>query len=147
MITINHTELSNLAENKLSRISDMDKFDANCPAHQMLEQIANKWTLLILFSLSQGKKRYNELKLQIDGVSPKMLIQNLRNLERHGLVKRRIYPTVPPIVEYSLTELGISLFGPLAALGEWAYHYLQNIQIAISEFDNKSDDDSFWSPK
>lgn len=90
----------------LDRVASMNIFDTNCEAHQLLAHIANKWTVLIVFALSQGTKRYNQLKQQIVGVSPKMLIQNLRNLERCGLIKRKIYPTVPPKVEYCLTSLG-----------------------------------------
>jgi DNA-binding HxlR family transcriptional regulator len=86
----------------LDRVATMNIFDTSCEAHQILEHIANKWTILVVFALTQGKKRYNELKQQIVGISPKMLIQNLRNLERCGLIKRDVYPTVPPKVEYSL---------------------------------------------
>ncbi|MUG99639.1 transcriptional regulator [Scytonema sp. UIC 10036] len=112
----------------------------------MLEHIANKWTVLIVYALTQGKKRYSELKQQIVGISPKMLIQNLRNLERYGLIEREIYPTVPPRVEYSLTPLGKSLVEPLAVLGEWAYRHILDVKAAMEQYDNSPKDD-YWEPK
>lgn len=107
----------------------------------MLEHIANKWTVLIVYALTQGKKRYSELKQQIVGISPKMLIQNLRNLERCGLIEREIYPTVPPRVDYSLTPLGESLVEPLAVLGEWAYRH-----IPMEQYDDNPKE-NYWEPK
>ncbi len=131
----------------LDRIAQMDVFDTDCAGHQVLEHIANKWTILIVYALTQGKKRYSDLKQQIKGVSPKMLIQNLRNLERCGVVARSVYPTVPPRVEYSLTPLGESLVEPLAILGEWAYKHLQDIKYAIDRYDNSSESCDYWQPK
>ncbi len=116
-------------------------------AHQILEHIANKWTILIVFALTQGTKRYNELKQQIIGVSPKMLIQNLRNLERCGLIERKIYPTVPPKVEYSLTPLGKSLVEPLAVIGEWAYQHIQEVKVSIEDYNNNFNSENYWKPK
>jgi DNA-binding HxlR family transcriptional regulator len=131
----------------LERVATMNIFDTNCEAHQILEYIANKWTILIVFALSQGTKRYNELKQQIIGVSPKMLIQNLRNLERCGLIERKIYPTVPPKVEYSLTPLGKSLVEPLAVMGEWAYQHIQEVKVSIENYDNNPNSENYWKPK
>ncbi|MDZ7950510.1 helix-turn-helix domain-containing protein [Nostoc sp. DedQUE09] len=112
----NDSQLTYLPQPALERIAKMNLFDTRCAAHQMLEIIANKWTVLIVYALTQGKKRYGQLKQQIVGVSPKMLIQSLRNLERYGLVEREVYLSVPPRVEYSLTPLGASLVEPLAIL-------------------------------
>ncbi|HHP7229649.1 MAG TPA: winged helix-turn-helix transcriptional regulator [Xenococcaceae cyanobacterium] len=131
----------------LDRVATMNLFDTNCEAHQILEHIANKWTILIVFALTQGTKRYNQLKQQIVGVSPKMLIQNLRNLERCGLIKRKIYPTVPPKVEYSLTSLGKSLVEPLAVIGEWAYQHIQEVKVSIEDYDSNSNSEAYWQPK
>lgn len=125
----------------------MDLFDTNCAGHQILELVANKWTILIVYTLTQGKKRYGELKQQIIGVSPKMLIQNLRSLERYGLIKREVYPTVPPRVEYFLTPLGISLVEPLAVLGEWAYQHISEVKNAAKGYDNNSESKDYWEPK
>ena len=131
----------------LDRVATMNIFDTSCEAHQILEHIANKWTILIVFALTQGTKRYSELKKQIIGVSPKMLIQNLRNLERCGLIDRKIYPIVPPKVEYSLTTLGESFTEPLAVLGEWAYRHIEEVTVSIEDYDNNSDSNSYWKPK
>lgn len=76
-----------------------------------------------------------------------MLVQNLRNLERNGLVKREIYPTVPPKVDYSLTPLGESLAEPLAILGEWAYRHISDVHVAIEQYDRRSKPENFWQPK
>lgn len=141
-----HAQLNYLPQPALDRIAQMNLFDTSCAGHQMLEHIANKWTLLIVYALTQDKKRYSELKQQIVGVSPKMLIQNLRNLERCGLIKREIYPTVPPRVEYSLTPLGASLVEPLAVLGEWAYRHIPDVNAAMEQYDNSPKDD-YWEPK
>jgi DNA-binding HxlR family transcriptional regulator len=143
----NGSQLSYFPQPALERIANMDLFDTNCAGHQVLEHIANKWTILIVYALTQSKKRYNELKQQIVGVSPKMLIQNLRNLERCGLIEREVYPTVPPRVEYSLTPLGFSLIEPLAILGEWAYRHIADVKTAMEYYDNSLDSDEHWEPK
>jgi DNA-binding HxlR family transcriptional regulator len=95
-------------------------FSASCSVPRVLDQIGSKWAILILYALSQGTKRYGELQRLIEGVSPKMLIQNLRKLEQCGLVERVVYPVVPPQVEYSLTPLGQTLLDPLALLYAWS---------------------------
>lgn len=117
----------------LERIAKVDIFDENCEGHQALEQIANKWTVLIIYALTQGTKRYSELKRQIHGVSPKMLIQNLRRLEKCGLVSRKVYPVVPPQVEYSLTSLGQTLVEPLAILCDWAFKHIHEVKAASQQ--------------
>lgn len=131
----------------LNRIANMGIFDTRCEGHQLLEKIANKWTILIIYALMQEKKRYSDLKQQIVGISPKMLIQNLRNLERTGLVKRCVYPVVPPRVDYSLTPLGKSLAEPLAILGEWAYRHISDVNASIERYDNSPRSEEFWQPK
>jgi len=131
----------------LDRIAALNVFDTNCEGHQLLEKIANKWTILLIYALTQGKKRYSDLKQQIIGISPKMLVQNLRHLERSGLVKRKIYPTVPPRVEYSLTPLGESLAEPLASLGEWAYRHIKDVNASIHKYDSTPKSEDFWSPR
>jgi DNA-binding HxlR family transcriptional regulator len=131
----------------LDRITEMDVFDTDCAAHQMLEHITNKWTVLIIYALVQGKKRYSELKHQIVGVSPKVLIQNLRNLERCGLIEREVFSTIPPRVDYSLTQLGKSLVGPLAILGEWSYRHISDVKAAIENYDQDPTCKDYWEPK
>lgn len=142
-----NAQLKYLPQPALDRIAQMEVFDTDCAGHQVLEHIANKWTILIVYALTQGKKRYSEIKQQIAGVSPKMLIQNLRNLERCGVVARCVYPTVPPRVEYSLTPLGKSLVEPLAILGEWSYKHIQDVKDSIDRYDNDTESCNHWQPK
>src|SRR5919198_2439613 len=93
--------------------------DEQVRMHEILGRIANRWTALIVQSLANGTKRYSELRRELGGVSHKMLSQTLRALERDGIVKRTVYPVVPPKVEYTLTPLGQSLIEPLVMLCEW----------------------------
>ena len=109
-----------MAEQALSRIHRIDVFDETCASHQAVGRLADKWTLLLIYALAQGTKRYSELQRQIVGISPKMLTQTLRSLEENGYVEREIFPEVPPRVEYSLTELGVSFVQPVAVLYQWA---------------------------
>ncbi|MDJ0696255.1 helix-turn-helix domain-containing protein [Mastigocoleus sp. MO_188.B34] len=143
----NRGELNYPPQPALDRIANMGVFDTSCEGHQLLEKIANKWTILIIYALTQGEKRYSELKQQIVDISPKMLVQNLRNLERSGLIERKVFPSVPPRVEYSLTALGESLAEPLAVLGEWAYQHIKDVNLAIEEYDNNPKSEDFWEPK
>jgi DNA-binding HxlR family transcriptional regulator len=94
---------------------------ANCTAmSDVLSRIGDKWSVMVVGMLSRsGTLRFNELKRMINGVSQRMLTLTLRNLERDGLVHRMIYPEVPPRVEYSLTEMGKTLQGPINALWDW----------------------------
>ena len=126
------------AQPALNRIAQMELFESTCAGHQVFEYVANKWMILIIYALTQGKKRYSNLQRQICGISPKMLIQTLRSLERCGLIERHVYPVVPPKVEYQLTELGASLVEPLAVLGEWAYQHLENVKAAMATYDQQS---------
>ena len=103
-------------------------FNVRCGAQQVLEQIADRWTALVIYALADGTKRYSELQRTIGGVSQKMLTQTLRNLERDGLVERRVYPVIPPKVEYSLTPLGRTLIEPLRAICRWAEKHLAELE-------------------
>lgn len=105
-------------------------FSLTCATPQVLDQIGSKWAILIIYSLSQGTKRYSELQRLIEGISPKMLIQNLRKLEACGLVQRVVYPVVPPQVDYSLTPLGETLVDPLAMLYVWAEKHVHELNDA-----------------
>lgn len=101
--------------------------DEGCILNQSLTLIANKWTLLILVALMQGKKRNSELQRQINGISPKMLAQTLKTLMQYGMVKRKVYPEVPPRVEYELTVFGKSTADPLMALLKWSVDWEDKI--------------------
>ncbi|MDJ1485017.1 helix-turn-helix domain-containing protein [Cytophagaceae bacterium YF14B1] len=94
--------------------------DENCILHQSVMLLADKWTLLVLLSLIQGSKRTSDLLRQIGGISPKMLTQTLKKLETAGIVERRVYPVIPPKVEYSLTETGKGLEEVLSTLYKWS---------------------------
>jgi DNA-binding HxlR family transcriptional regulator len=104
--------------------------DPECDSRKVLDRIADKWTALIIHVLSSGTKRHGELRRQISGVSQKMLTQTLRSLEDDGIVNRKIYPVVPPMVEYSLTPLGRSLIEPLEAICRWAEEHLPELEAA-----------------
>ena len=104
--------------------------NAGCLSRLVLDRIADKWTALIIHVLSSGTKRHNELRRQITGVSQKMLTQTLRSLEGDGLVERKVYPVVPPKVEYRLSPLGGTLIEPLEAICKWAEKHVPELQAA-----------------
>jgi DNA-binding HxlR family transcriptional regulator len=109
-----------------------------CPKiSQVLARIGEKWSVLIIIMLTEGARRFSELKRSIGGVSQRMLTLSLRGLERDGLVKRTVFAVVPPRVEYELTPLGRSLVAPVSALGEWARAHLTEIDAAREAFDRK----------
>jgi len=99
---------------------------------RVLSSIASKWSVLVIMLLQQQPLRFSELKRSIDGISQRMLTLTLRNLERDGLVKRTVTPSIPPRVDYELTALGHSLAEPIQALGMWAFHHLAHIEAAQS---------------
>jgi DNA-binding HxlR family transcriptional regulator len=113
-------------------------FDENCGSQQVLELIANKWSALVIYALAPGNRRFSELQRQIGGVSQKMLTQTLRRLERDGLVARKVYPVVPPRVEYSLTRLGETLIEPLKAVCKWAEAHLPELRAARARHRDRS---------
>ena len=102
----------------------------NCPVEATLDLIGGKYKALILWHLSDGTLRFSQLRRLIHGATPKMLTQQLRELEASSLVRREVYPVIPPKVEYSLTELGKSLMPILVAMRDWGAEYLkgQNLQ-------------------
>ena len=112
-----------------------DAFNAKCPTRVVLDQIADKWTVLVLGALDAGPVRFNTLKRRLDGISQKMLGQTLKQLERSGLVDRRAFATVPVTVEYSLTPLGTALSAPVNALREWAEANIGQMLAAQQRFD------------
>ena len=107
-------------------------YAASCPTRQALDRIADKWTVLIIGLLGQRPHRFGELLRGIDGISQKMLTQTLRSLEFDGLVSRRVEPTVPVTVEYSLTATGRTLTEPLDAIRRWAEQHIDVVLAARS---------------
>ena len=105
----------------------------------VLNRVGDKWSMMIVMTLSQGPMRFSELKRAIDGISQRMLTLSLRGLERDGLVTRTVTPIIPPRVDYELTELGISLREPVKALGEWAIAHIDCIRAAQQRFDKVAD--------
>jgi DNA-binding HxlR family transcriptional regulator len=107
----------------------------NCPVRGILDKLGDKWSMLIVLELSAGKQRFSELRRRIPDISQKMLTQTLRDLQRDGLVARQVFDTVPPSVEYRLTELGSSLLEPFGHLVVWANSNHDAISTARSQFD------------
>jgi DNA-binding HxlR family transcriptional regulator len=110
-------------------------FDSHCPTRQVLDRIADKWTVLIVQSLSGGTLRFAQLRRTVDGISQKVLTNTLRGLERDGIVSRRIYASVPPKVEYSLTNLGRSLCQLVGGVCQWAESNIERVDEARKEYD------------
>lgn len=110
-----------------------------CPVEATLELIGGKYKALILWHLSEGKLRFNELHKLITGATPKMLTQQLRELESQMLIHREVFPVIPPKVEYSLTELGRSLMPILAAMRDWGADYLKSKNLESCCFMMKRD--------
>jgi len=112
-------------------------YNSLCPTRQVLNRIADKWTVLVVSSLESGTKRFSVLRREIDGVSQKMLTQTLRGLERDGLVTRKIYATVPPKVEYSLTPLGNTLVVLLRSIRVWSETHIEKVMSAQENYDSE----------
>lgn len=106
-----------------------------CEVRQILDRIADKWSLLVIALLDTRTMRFNELRREIDGISQRMLTHTLRQLERDGIVHRTIYPTVPPRVDYVLTELGSSLHETIQALVTWTEAHQDEIARARIAYD------------
>ncbi len=117
--------------------SEAGVYSGPCPARELLDRIADKWTTLIIGVLTQMKTpvRFTELRRAIGGISQKMLTQTLRDLERDGLVVRIVFPVIPPRVEYSLTPLGLTLEEPLRALSIWTERHAGDVRKAQDAFD------------
>ena len=105
----------------------------------LLQRIGDKWTVLVVTTLSGGSRRFNELRREIPSVSQRMLTLTLRNLERDGLVSRTVTPSIPPRVDYELTALGHSLVEPLRGIEQWALDHVEDIDEAHAAFDAERD--------
>jgi DNA-binding HxlR family transcriptional regulator len=108
---------------------------ALCPVRGVLDRLGDKWTTLIVIVLSQRPHRFSEIRRAIPDISKRMLTQTLRDLERDGLISRKVFPTKPPSVEYRLTELGESLLAPLTELIAWAEKSQARITTSRTAFD------------
>ena len=113
-------------------------YNRTCPSRLLLDRIADRWTALVVGALAEGTKRFGELRREVGGISQKMLTQTLRDLERDGLVDRRVHPTVPVTVEYSLTEIGRTLIKPLENLSAWAIAHIGQIEAARARYERNA---------
>ncbi|PZS32372.1 MAG: transcriptional regulator [Pseudonocardiales bacterium] len=120
--------------NDLRPYGGADAYLRDCASRAVLGVIANKWVCLVTGALRPGTLRFAELRRRLDGITQKMLTQTLRDLERNGLVDRAVYPSVPPRVEYSLTELGQSIAGLMDAIRIWSEEHIDDIQTAQGRY-------------
>lgn len=140
------------AQARAQRKTDYDAFLAACPSRQLVDRISDKWVTFVLAALgSDGTDvpgvgcsgdprpmRYSELARTVAGVSPKMLTQTLRSLERDGLVSRTVLPTVPVTVTYELTDLGLSLRELMRGLKSWAEEHMDQVQAEREAYDSRA---------
>jgi DNA-binding HxlR family transcriptional regulator len=110
-------------------------YAADCPTRKILDRVGDKWAVLILLLLRQEPLRFNALRRAIEGISQKMLSQVLKSLERDGLIRRRVTPTVPVTVEYSITTLGTTLAEAVDPLRDWAERNLKDVLAAQRRYD------------
>jgi DNA-binding HxlR family transcriptional regulator len=110
----------------------------DCPSRQLLDRIGDTWSVLIVLVLADGSRRYTELAQRIQGVSPKMLTQTLRGLERDGVLTRTVHAVVPPRVDYALTPLGLSLLDLVGALQNWAESHIDDVLGARARYDDQA---------
>lgn len=117
-----------------------EDFDANCPQRLLLDQLTEKWSMLVLIALDDGPLRFNAVKRQLVGVTQKALTQCLRRLERNGIVTRRVVPASPIAVEYAITPLGRSVQKPLRTMYRWTTEHLGEVEQARAAFDGRAAD-------
>ncbi|MFI6495266.1 winged helix-turn-helix transcriptional regulator [Streptomyces sp. NPDC050564] len=115
-----------------------DAYLVACPSRQILDVLANKWTMLVMGALSGGPMRFGELRRRLDGITQKMLTQTLRTLERDGLVTRTVYPTIPPKVEYAATRLGESVTALMHAIRAWSEENINAVLDARDVYDARA---------
>lgn len=112
-----------------------DPYDPNCPSRQLVDRIGDRWTILVIGVLATRPRRYSELAEQVAGISPRMLSQTLKALERDGLVTREVFAESPPRVVYTLADSGASLRPVLLALETWAREHIPEVLAARERFD------------
>lgn len=120
------TDVPSVLQHRLPRPVPVAELDA-CPVADVFRRLGDRWSMLVIVLLGERPHRYNELHRSIEGVSQRMLTRTVRSLEADGLVRRTVYPTVPPSVEYALTPLGRSLLEPVSALADWAVTHADDL--------------------
>ncbi|GGB29371.1 putative transcriptional regulator [Flexivirga endophytica] len=113
-----------------------DGYDPECPTRVLLDRVGDKWTVLVIGVLADGPMRFTALRDRVGGVSGKVLTATLRALARDGLVTRTAYPTIPPRVDYELTDLGRSLQGPLDVIRDWSEQHIAAVIAHRDKFDD-----------
>ncbi len=125
--------------NKVPVLPPNAHLDGDCRAvASVLARVGDKWSVFVIMLLGGGPRRFNEIKRMVGGISQRMLTLTLRGLERDGLVTRTVFPTIPPRVDYELTDLGHGLSKPVAALGAWAHEHQPEIEGARTRFDARN---------
>jgi len=128
---LSHAELfSRIEKNGVESVASACR-----PVTDILSRVGDKWSVMIVMLLGPGPRRFNEIRRAINGISQRMLTLTLRGLERDGLVTRTVFPTIPPRVDYELTQMGQSLRCPIDALGEWAFAHRDEVDAARARFD------------
>ena len=112
---------------------------AGCPSRLLLDQVADKWSVLILAALCPAPLRFNAIRRRLEGITQKALTQALRRLERNGIVGRRVITGSPIAVEYGITPLGRTLDEPFRALNDWTYRHLAEVEDARTAFDRRGE--------
>lgn len=120
---------------------ELSEFDhhAACKVRDIVDRIGDKWSLAVIHQIGTTTKRFTELLRIVPGISQRMLTATLRGLERDGLVHRRVYPVVPPKVEYRLTPMGTTLLETVCTLMNWAYEHSEAIDKARADYDARID--------
>lgn len=114
-----------------------DALNQNCPSRAVLRHLTDRWTPLIVTVLASGERvRFKDLKSTIQGISPKVLTETLRSMERDGLISRHTTPSVPPRVDYQLTDLGLTTVEPLTAVRRWAETHLTQVLASRERYDS-----------
>ena len=120
----------------------IEKFHAQCPSRELFDQIADKWSMMILAVLADGPLRFNAIKRGLEGITQKALTQTLRKLERNGIISRNVIATSPVAVEYEITPLGRTLIGPFKALYLWTKEKMPEVEAARAAFDERMNENA-----
>ena len=128
-----------MAKTSIKRPAELERTPANCHAREVLARVGDKWSVYVIHVLGEARAvRFNELRSQVDGISQRMLTVTLRGLERDGMVSRKVYPEVPPRVEYSLTPLGATLRQLVRGLVAWSGAHVAEVDAARAAYDARN---------